>query len=70
MKRLIFTVLVLFGAAAHSLTLNVNEDTSSALNASGDVDDASLTVRTLHSSVPGSYLSFLANVPNHLKVKT
>ena len=70
MKRLIFTVLVLFGAVAHSLTLNVSGDTSSTLNASGDVDDASLTVRgrSTASNATGSYLSFsLANVPSSLE---
>ena len=70
MKRLIFTVLALFSAVAHSLTLNVSGDTSSALNASGDVDDASLTVRgrSTASNATGSYLSFsLANVPSSLE---
>ena len=70
MKPLIFAVLVLFGAVAHSLTLNVSDDTSSALNASADVDDASLTVRgrSTASNATGSYLSFsLANVPSSLE---
>ena len=70
MKTLIFAVLVLFGAVAHSLTLNVSDDTSSALNASADVDDASLTVRgrSTASNATGSYLSFsLANVPSSLE---
>ena len=70
MKHALFIVLGLMSAIAHSLTLNVTDDTSSTLNANRDLENGSLTVRgrSTAANATGSYLSFsLANVPNSLE---